>query len=170
MASVHNAKQVYKRHRRTNQFESRPAFDSVMTVCATFEHEVQALTSILSYYCDHVRILSRSTATEYQWLDKHIPFLDDIIEAGKSVVQKDSEYYLMVSCNKLPKTSVRAGSQRNLAPLEIVYKRRHKRRRRPVHFHGEKSSQGQRGGPAVSKHNPAYYSGRERASAEKARR
>ena len=104
MASVHNARQIYKRHRKTNQFESRPAFDSVMTVCAVFEHEVQALANILGYYCDHVRILPRSTATEYQWLDKHIPFLNDIIEAGKSVVQRDSQYYLMVSYVKPPKS------------------------------------------------------------------
>jgi len=97
LASVHNAKVAYNRRIQQGNVTSPLAFDSVMTVCPIFEHDRELLNQILSFYCDHVRVLSRSTATEYN-LEKHIPFLQDIFDAGSSVVDgEDGEYYLMYS-------------------------------------------------------------------------
>merc|ERR1719356_997868 len=74
LASVHNAKVAYNRRIQQGNAKSSPAFDSVITVCPIFEHERELLNQIVSFYCDHVRVLARSTATEYN-MDRSLPFL-----------------------------------------------------------------------------------------------
>lgn len=77
-----------------------------MLVCVILQMDTESLTDILNEYCDHVVILPRSTQDVYVSSDdkgfKALPFLQDIIDAGPSVVvdNKDQEvedYYLMLT-------------------------------------------------------------------------
>jgi len=104
MASMHDAKRYYnaKAEAGTLDLSGRPTFDVVMTVCPVFHHDIEKLSDILAHYCDHVRVLRRSTASEYPNIHRAIPFLKDIIEAARSVVEigngynyYNMEYYVM---------------------------------------------------------------------------
>ena len=98
LVSTATARDNYN-HQVSKEDETR-LFDSVILVCAILEVDLLVLNDILSRYCDHVVVLPRSTDTVYpnQQLDA-LPFVQDIIDAGRSVVADDDEdegeYYLM---------------------------------------------------------------------------
>ena len=98
LVSTATARDNYN-HQVSKEDETR-LFDSVILVCAVLEVDLLVLNDILSRYCDHVVVLPRSTDTVYpnQQLDA-LPFVQDIIDAGRSVVADDDEdegeYYLM---------------------------------------------------------------------------
>jgi len=73
-----------------------PPFDHVILVCAVLKMDEEILKDILSLYCDHVVVLARSTAEVYTNL-KPLPFVQDIVDAGRSVMNKDDDYYLMLT-------------------------------------------------------------------------
>ena len=107
LASVQIAREAFGRRKQDKDNSS--LFDEVVVVCAILKLDVNALTGILSPYCDYVVPLPRSTATEYpQVTTKELPFLQDIIDAGISTVitdrqdshekvEKEENFYVMLT-------------------------------------------------------------------------
>mmetsp|Transcript_15516 Transcript_15516/g.32800 ORF Transcript_15516/g.32800 Transcript_15516/m.32800 type:complete len:888 (-) Transcript_15516:41-2704(-) len=92
LVSASTARDAYvKQHK--NYF----LFDSVVLVCAIVQEEAQVLTSVLSSYCDRIVVLPRSTADVYPHLKKALPFIQDVIDAGKSVMDGDDKFHLMLT-------------------------------------------------------------------------
>ena len=72
---------------------------SVILVCAILEADFEALSEVLLQYCDYVKVLHRSTLDEYPNRKgmTALPFIQDIMDAGKSVVNENVRdgYYLI---------------------------------------------------------------------------
>eukprot|EP00584_Thalassiosira_punctigera_P010270 CAMPEP_0172546046 /NCGR_PEP_ID=MMETSP1067-20121228/15871_1 /TAXON_ID=265564 ORGANISM="Thalassiosira punctigera, Strain Tpunct2005C2" /NCGR_SAMPLE_ID=MMETSP1067 /ASSEMBLY_ACC=CAM_ASM_000444 /LENGTH=730 /DNA_ID=CAMNT_0013332911 /DNA_START=31 /DNA_END=2223 /DNA_ORIENTATION=+ len=96
LVSAKNARDTYNAGHSEAKRAIHQAFDRVVLVCAILEMDSEALDSILSSYCDRVVVLPRSTADVYSKL-KPLPFIQDIIDAGRSVVEGDADFYLMLT-------------------------------------------------------------------------
>ena len=73
-------------------------FDSVILVCPILEYDAEAIYDVLVPYCDHIIPMTRSTATEYPEHNlKALPFHQDIVDAGRSIMGSDDTYLLMMS-------------------------------------------------------------------------
>ena len=76
---------------------SKPkAYQVVVLVCAVLLEDEEVLRGILEEYCDRIVVLPRSTKDVYPDKKmKSLPFVQDIIDAGKKVIEEGKMYYLM---------------------------------------------------------------------------
>jgi len=135
LASAAEARDVYnnddgdhgaanaKRRRRRATGTNKP-FGSVTLVCTVLQIDAEALDEVLGRYCDRIVALPRSAADVYPGL-KPLPFIQDLIDAGRSVVdgeggyavEGEGGYYLMLTNAdvSLPRFANRASSSLSLS-------------------------------------------------------
>lgn len=102
LASVRVARDYFRQLQSQRQDVVDPTttygFDSVILVCPILEYDAEAIYDVLVPYCDHIIPMTRSTATEYPEHNlKALPFLQDIVDAGRSIMGSDDTYLLMMS-------------------------------------------------------------------------
>lgn len=88
------------------EVEGDRGFDEVVMVCAIFNEDKEVLDEVLTRYCDEVKILPRSTATEHpdEGL-KALPFVQDIVDAGESVAEGDDHWLMLTNSDICPTRS-----------------------------------------------------------------
>eukprot|EP00581_Thalassiosira_minuscula_P002075 CAMPEP_0183738848 /NCGR_PEP_ID=MMETSP0737-20130205/55598_1 /TAXON_ID=385413 /ORGANISM="Thalassiosira miniscula, Strain CCMP1093" /LENGTH=618 /DNA_ID=CAMNT_0025973489 /DNA_START=355 /DNA_END=2208 /DNA_ORIENTATION=- len=94
LVSAKRSRDAY--NRRHQNVSSYSKFDSVILVCAILQIDEYELRGILSHYCDRVIVLPRSTADEYPNL-KPLPFAQDVVDAGKSIMEGGGDFHLMLT-------------------------------------------------------------------------
>jgi len=82
----------------------RPAFGAVHLVCLVSASDYDALLPSLSSYCHRVSAYHRSAATEFASLERELPFVQDIFDAGIDYAREltgdgdaPGDYYLMMT-------------------------------------------------------------------------
>jgi hypothetical protein len=100
LASIRIARDIYNLP-AVQKTRGTAKFTRIILVCAIMEADFEALSEILSEYCDHVKVLNRSTVEAYPNRKgiKALPFIQDIMDAGKSVVSSTAQdgYYLILT-------------------------------------------------------------------------
>jgi len=80
-------------------------FDSVVLVCAVLKKDFDGMKASLAPYCDIIKALPRSTKSEHPDLEmKDLPYLQDVIDAGRSVVKDRQDFHLMYTNSDIAPT------------------------------------------------------------------
>ena len=100
LASVRSAMEHYAEHVETRS--QAPAFADVFLVCVVSAVDMDSLRSTLENYCNHIATYRRSTATEFPFLEKELPFVQDIFDAGIDFARArglagEDGYFLMMT-------------------------------------------------------------------------
>jgi len=102
LASARAAREHYAEHVETRRSQA-PAFADVFLVCVVSVAEMESLRSTLENYCSHIAPYHRNTATEFPFLSKGLPFVQDIFDAGidfardRGLAGEDGYFFMMTN-------------------------------------------------------------------------